>query len=259
MPGSLKSSKPDSLKPKSLNPKSLEPKFWSSDDVIKWNRVLERFTVEEVLGWGIETFGSGLVTATGFGPSGIVLMHHLAKIATDPTVFYLETDLLFEETYALRDSLVERLGIEIRAVHSGVSLWRQDQQHGPDLWARNPDQCCFIRKMLPLRRFLADKSAWVTALRRDQSSTRSRIGAIEWDSGNGLVKINPLANWTNEEIWRYIRLHDLPYNSLHDQDYPSLGCMPCTKPAAEGAEARSGRWDGFAKTECGIHRRRQVI
>ena len=227
--------------------------------MIKQNRVLENQTAEEVVRWGLETFGNELVTATGFGPSGIVLMHHLSKIATDPTVFYLETDLLFEETYALRDRLVDRLGIKILPVHSGISLWRQDQQHGPDLWDHSPDQCCFIRKMLPLRRFLADRGAWVTALRRDQSSTRLEIGTVEWDSGNGLVKINPLAGWMSEEIWQYIHLHDLPYNSLHDQGYPSLGCMPCTKPVADGAGARSGRWAGFAKTECGIHRRRQVI
>jgi len=242
--------------------KSLTPKPWSPEAVIKRNRVLENLTTDEVLRWAHGTFGSNLVTATGFGPSGIVLMHHLSEIVADTAIFYLETDLLFKETYALRDALVERLGISIQSVHSGVSLWRQDQQQGPDLWARNPDQCCFIRKMLPLRRFLADKSAWVTALRRDQSSTRSEIRVLEWDSGNALVKINPLASWTKEEIWQYIRRHDLPYNSLHDHGYPSLGCMPCTRPAAEGvdgAEARSGRWAGFAKTECGIHRRRQVV
>ena len=247
------------LIPESSKQKSMEPEIWSPDAVTKQNRDLENLTTEEVLRWGHERFGSRLVTATGFGPSGIVLMHHLSRIVAAPTIFYLETDLLFKETYTLRDALVERLGIEIRPVHSGVSLWRQDQQQGPDLWARNPDQCCFIRKMLPLRRFLADKSAWVTALRRDQSQTRSQIGVMEWDSGNSLVKINPLAGWTEEEIWGYIRLHDLPYNSLHDHGYPSLGCMPCTKPEAGGAEARSGRWAGFAKTECGIHRRRQVI
>ncbi len=250
--------RPD-LKAVSRRQDAHNPNSWNPKAVMEQNRALENHTAAEVIRWGFETFGTELVTATGFGPSGIVVMHLLSKIVAEPTVFYLETDLLFEETYTLRDTLVDRLGLKVMPVHSGVSLWRQAQQHGPDLWARNPDYCCFIRKMLPLRGFLADKSAWITALRRDQSSTRSDIEVVEWDSENGLVKINPLAGWTSEEIWQYIHLYDLPYNSLHDQGYPSLGCRPCTQPALDGAGARSGRWTGFAKTECGIHRRLQVI
>ena len=243
----------------SIQPKSLQLNSWNPETVREQNDAQEGNTTDEIIRWSVETFGTELVTATGFGPSGIVLMHHLSCLADKPTVFYLDTNLLFAETYQLRDALIDRLGIEILPVESGISLWRQDQQHGPELWARSPDQCCFIRKMMPLRRFLADKRAWATALRRDQSPERKNTGIVEWDTGNGLVKISPLAKWTEDEIWDYIRLHDLPYNSLHDHGYPSLGCMPCTKPVEKGADSRSGRWAGFTKSECGIHRQRQVI
>lgn len=225
----------------------------------KENLRLEGLTVPEVIRWAFSTFGGEVVTATGFGPSGIVLMDHISKTVDDATVFYLETDLLFEETYELRERLVDRLGISVKPIHSGVSLWRQEQQHGPDLWSLNPDHCCFIRKMLPLRRFLADKPAWMTGIRRDQSAARAGTQILEWDLGNGLVKINPLAAWTSSEVWQYIRHHELPYNELHDRGFPSIGCMPCTQTAAEGSDSRSGRWAGFSKNECGIHLQRRVV
>ncbi|HMB89222.1 MAG TPA: phosphoadenylyl-sulfate reductase, partial [Rhodothermales bacterium] len=117
----------------------------------------------------------------------------------------------------------------------------------------DPDHCCALRKTLPLRRFLADKRAWITGLRRDQSPARAATGFAEWDATNGLVKLNPLAAWTEDLVWQYIHFHDLPYNRLHDKGYPSLGCMPCTRAVRPGEDPRAGRWPGFAKTECGIH------
>lgn len=226
---------------------------WTPETLRQQHNVFETASPRDLLNWGLDTFGSGLVMATGFGLSGIVLAHHLSGLAPETVVFYLETDLLFPETYALRDRLAARLGLSFVPVHSGVSLERQNQDHGPDLWARSPDQCCFIRKVLPLRRFLADKAAWVTGVRRDQSPSRARTEIVEWDEANSLVKINPLAHWTKKEVWRYIHQHDLPYNLLLDEGYTSIGCMPCTRPIAPGEEARAGRWPGFAKTECGIH------
>ncbi len=226
---------------------------WTYDTLTEQTDTFETASPQDILAWSLDTFGSGLVMATGFGLSGIVLAHHLAQISPETTVFYLETDLLFSETYALRDHLAERLGLSFQPVHSGVSLERQRQEHGPDLWTHSPDQCCFIRKVLPLRRFLADKTAWITGLRRDQSAARANIRIVEWDEANGLVKINPLAFWTKKEVWRYIQQHDLPYNPLLDDGYTSIGCMPCTRPVAPGEDLRAGRWAGFAKTECGIH------
>jgi phosphoadenosine phosphosulfate reductase len=226
---------------------------WTPETLRQQSEALEPASSREILGWGLETFGSDLVMATGFGLSGIVLAHQLAAIAPEATVFYLETDLLFPETAALRDRLAERLGLTFTPVHSGVTLERQYAEHGPDLWARNPDQCCFIRKVLPLRRFLADKGAWVSGLRRDQSPARAHTEVVAWDTTNGLVKVNPLATWTQAAVWRYIHRHALPYNPLLDEGYASVGCMPCTRPVAPGEDARAGRWSGFAKTECGIH------
>ena len=226
---------------------------WAPEALTQRSDAFETASPRDILQWGLETFGTGLVMATGFGPSGIVLAHHLAGLDTKATFFYLETDLLFPETLALRDQLAKRLGIAFTPIRAGLSIEHQAETHGPDLWERNPDQCCLIRKVLPLRRFLADKSAWVTGLRRDQSPSRVHTKIVEWDQANGLVKLNPLAAWTQHAVWQYIHQHDLPYNPLHDAGYPSIGCMPCTRPVAPGEDTRTGRWAGFSKTECGIH------
>lgn len=213
----------------------------------------EGATPEAILRWGIETFAPDLALATGFGPEGVVLMHLVSQIAPETTIFYLDTDLLFEETYALRDELEARLGIRFTRVHSGLALEAQAAAYGPELWARDPNRCCQLRKVAPLRRFLATQRAWITAIRRDQTAQRANAGLVEWDGANRLVKLNPLAAWTSKQVWTHIVQHQLPYNRLHDEGYPSIGCWPCTRAVAPGADPRSGRWAGFAKTECGIH------
>ena len=226
---------------------------WTPETFQELNERFEHSSPREILKWGFETFGDDLVMATGFGPSGVVLSHLLSNLRPETTIFYLETDLLFLETYALRNELSERLGLSFTMVRSNVSLEQQTKEHGPRLWANEPNTCCFIRKVLPLRRFLADKKAWITGVRRDQSASRADTDIVGWDETNGLVKLNPLATWTNDEIWQYIHLHELPYNRLHDMGYPSVGCMPCTRPIAPDEDVRAGRWTGFNKTECGIH------
>lgn len=180
-------------------------------------------------------------------------MHMVSEIAPETTIFYLDTDLLFPETYALRDELAERLGLRFTRVHSGLSVEAQAEEHGAALWSRNPDLCCQLRKVAPLRLFLATRQAWITAIRRDQTTARAGAGLVEWDRANGLVKLNPLAAWTSGRVWDYVLKHRLPYNPLHDQGYPSIGCWPCTRAVAAGDDPRSGRWAGKEKTECGIH------
>jgi phosphoadenosine phosphosulfate reductase len=214
---------------------------------------LEHASPREILKWSYDTFGSRVAMATGFGSSGIVLTHFLSELRPGVEVFYLDTDLLFPETYALRDRLAEKLDVRFVRVQSELSLEAQAEVHGPALWKRNPNQCCFLRKVLPLRSFLKDKEAWITGIRRDQSATRSRASVVDWDPANHCVKINPLAFWTSEDVWSYIRLHHLPYNELHDRGYPSIGCMPCTRAVAVGEDERAGRWAGTGKVECGIH------
>jgi phosphoadenosine phosphosulfate reductase len=207
----------------------------------------------EVIAWAAHTYEDGLVMATGFGPEGIVILHVLSQVAPETTVFYLDTDLFFPETYQLRDDLQRRLRMTFTRVATALSVREQGELHGPDLWAHDPNQCCRLRKVLPLREFLMDKQAWITGIRREQTGHRAEAKPIEWDAGNGLVKVNPLINWSADQVWTYIHLFDLPYNVLHTRGYPSIGCAPCTRPVSEGADPRSGRWVGFKKVECGIH------
>jgi len=216
-------------------------------------RQLEPQGPEAALRWAIAVFGEQLAVATGFGPSGIVILHLVSQIDPGVKAFYLETDLLFGETHALRDRLQERLGLTIEAVHSSLDLEEQAARHGESLWKRDPNLCCYLRKVEPLRRFLDDKQAWVTGIRRDQSPSRAATQVVEWDAGNGLIKVNPLAAWTSEQVWEHIHAHDLPFNPLHRLGFPSVGCWPCTRSVLPGEDLRAGRWDGFAKTECGLH------
>ncbi|MBK8987445.1 MAG: phosphoadenylyl-sulfate reductase [Chloroflexi bacterium] len=206
-----------------------------------------------LLQWAYTTYGSSLVVATSFGLSGMVILHTVAQMQPRPPVFYLQTDLFFPETLTLRDELATRFALEFIEVHSGLSLAAQEQQYGPELWRRDPDLCCHLRKVRALRHFLEDKRAWVTGLRRDQSPTRAQTDLLAWDNTHHLLKLNPLALWTREQVWDYIHKHDMPYNLLHDQSYPSIGCWPCTKPTEMAVNERMGRWSDFGKTECGIH------
>jgi phosphoadenosine phosphosulfate reductase len=208
---------------------------------------------EAVLQWGFENFGPQIVLATGFGPEGIVLMHLVSRMRPQTVVFYLDTDLLFSNTYELRDELEKKLGINFVRVHSGLSLDKQADRHGDALWDKDPDTCCLMRKVIPQREFLKNYQAWITGIRRDQTAFRANTGLMEWDFANKMVKLNPLAAWTSEQSWDYIRKNDLPYNMLHDFGYPSIGCWTCTKAVNEGDDPRSGRWADKIKTECGIH------
>ncbi len=226
---------------------------WTDAIIKPFSDQLEGRLPYEVLRWGISTFWPDIALATGFGPEGVVLMHLLSQIKPDTTIFYVDTALLFPQTYALRDELAARLGIQFIAVRMDLSLDAQGAAYGPELWRHDPDLCCHLRKVIPLRRFLATQHAWISGIRRDQTSNRARAGIVEWDRVNRVVKLNPLATWTSDQVWRYIHAHNLPFNSLHSTGYPSIGCWPCTKPVAPGDDPRSGRWIGFDKTECGIH------
>ncbi len=223
------------------------------DDLNRIAQQLEREGPEATLRWAISTFGKALTVATGFGPSGIVILHLTAQIDPRTEFFYLETDLHFGETRRLRQQLQDRLGITIRAVHSGLSLDEQAARYGESLWRKDPDLCCALRKVEPLRRYLADKRAWVTGIRRDHARTRANTQVVAWDYVNGLVKVNPLAAWSEAQVWAYIQEHRLPFNSLHPLGFPSVGCWPCTRSVLPGEDRRAGRWDGFAKSECGLH------
>jgi phosphoadenosine phosphosulfate reductase len=213
----------------------------------------ESGTPQEVLRWGIETFRDGITLACSFGAEDVVLVDMIAGIDRSVPVFFLDTEYLFPETFEVRDRIIERYGIRPVAVKPLLTIDEQAAVHGPNLFVRHPDQCCKIRKVEPLRRHLGGFQAWVTGIRRDQAPTRANAGLVEWDKLFNLVKLNPLARWKWEDVWAYIHANDVPYNVLHDRNYPSIGCYPCTREVKPGEDPRAGRWANFQKKECGLH------
>lgn len=225
----------------------------SKDQIDSVQAMAEDWTPERTLGWTFEIFGNSVAISSAFGAEGMVLIEMASRIRKDFRLFTIDTDFLFPETYALMDQIEEKYGIEIEKVHSILSPEEQERSHGAALWSRDPDLCCNLRKVEPLRRKLKGLSAWITSIRRDQTSVRSHARRIEWDGKFALMKINPIVDWTSKQVWRYIHDHDVPYNALHDRDYPSIGCTHCTRAVGPGEDARAGRWPGFTKTECGLH------
>ena len=198
-------------------------------------------------------YGPEVTLASSFGAEDVVLVDMACQVTAAPEVFCLDTGLLFPETYALIERIVARYPIRYRAVQPRLSVAEQASEFGPELWARDPAACCGLRKVEPLLRALDSKRAWITGIRRDQSPTRKNAQLMEWDDAHDLVKVNPLAYWSHEMVWEYIKRHGLDYNPLHDHHFPSIGCVPCTRAVEPGEPLRSGRWAGFEKTECGLH------
>jgi phosphoadenosine phosphosulfate reductase len=213
---------------------------------------VEQMTAQEAIAWAIERFHPALRFATSFQKTSSVTIDIAHAIEPDASFFYLDTDLLFDETYATRDALAERYGIEFQRF-SGLSLAEQEAEHGPALWSRHPDACCGIRKVEPMQEALSGADCWVSGIRRADSTTRAGAAKFGWDKRFGLWKLNPLADWTEGQIWAHIRDNRVPYNPLHDQGYPSIGCTHCTLRPGEGADDRAGRWAGTDKSECGIN------
>ncbi len=217
----------------------------------------DRFETEHpgrILEWVSEMFPVGSIAmATGFGAEGVALIDMTVSIDKGIPVFYLDTDVLFPETYKLRGELEKKYGIRIIRYATNITLAQQVELHGEKLWERNPDLCCNIRKVEPLREALRNYSGWITAIRREQSPFRANAGVVEWDKKFDLLKINPLAAWTKKDVWKYIAEHDVPYNPLYDKRYTSIGCVHCTTPVGAGEDERAGRWRGFRKNECGLH------
>ena len=231
-----------------------QTKVYTALELAEVSRELEEQTPQDALRWAVQEFFPELTLACSFGgPSGMVLVDMISRIESRVEVFYLDTDFLFPETYATRDRVVERYGVQPVAYQSLLTPEEQARRHGDQLWLSNPDLCCQLRKVEPNRRALAGKRAWVSGLRRDQAASRRETPVVQWDAKFGLVKVNPLVRWTEGDIWAYIVKHDVPYNPLHDRSYPSLGCTYCTKAVQPGDDLRSGRWEGSDKVECGLH------
>lgn len=220
--------------------------------------VVEAWQAEEVLTWAFDQFSPHFAIASAFGAEGIVLIDLASKIRRDFRVFTLDTGFLFPETYKLLEQVEQRYGIQVERVRSLLTPEIQETTQGPALWKSNPDLCCHIRKVEPLEHKLAELQGWASAIRRDQTRARSAAQKVEWDEKFGIVKVNPLADWTSDEVWTYILKHRLNYNPLHDRGYPSIGCTHCTRAVRPGEDPRAGRWAGMEKTECGLHQRREM-
>lgn len=212
----------------------------------------------DITAWAVERFGlHRLAITTGFGMEGCALIDMVARTGHPLRITYLDTHFLFPETLRLRDRLVRRYPT-LTFVNAGTDVTPEQQaaSHGPELWARNPDACCAIRKVDPMALVMAEHDVWITAIRRGQSETRAGIRVVEWDWHFDVLKISPMATWSRTDVWTYIRENNVPYNELHDRGYPSIGCTHCTVPVA-GAQAttysRAGRWAGKTKVECGLH------
>ena len=213
---------------------------------------VEPLSAAEAIAWAIERFHPGLRFASSFQKTSSVIIDITHSIEPSASFFYLDTDLLFAETYATRDALAERYGIEFSRF-SGKSLEMQEKEHGASLWRRHPDACCGIRKVEPMQAALSEADCWVSGIRRVDSASRAGAAKFGWDKRFGMWKLNPLADWTDEQIWNHLRENQVPYNPLHDQGYPSIGCTHCTiRPGAE-SDMRAGRWAGLDKSECGIN------
>jgi phosphoadenosine phosphosulfate reductase len=192
--------------------------------------------------------------ATAFGPEGSVILSMIAKVAPETYVFNLDTGYQFIETLDLRDRILRKYGLAVDMLQPELSVPEYEAKHGGPLYKTDPNQCCFDRKVKVLREAVRGKHAWMSGIRRDQTADRARSAIVEWDKKFNLVKISPLANWTKKHVWNRILDEEIPYNPLHDQGFPSIGCWPCTRAVHDGeGDDRAGRWSGTAKKECGLH------
>ncbi len=233
-------------------PRAAAPRLTDAEIVDAAAR-LEGAAPADVLRWAADRFAPRLGFATGFGVEGCVIIEIIGRLQLPIEIFTLDTGLLFPETYALWRTLEQRYGVTIRGVTPAQTVEQQAAAHGPALWERDSDACCALRKVTPLAAEAARLDAWVSAIRRDQTRARADARVVERDGRFDLVKINPLVGWSNADVWRHVLAAEIPYNPLHDQGYPSIGCAPCTGPVAAGEDPRAGRWRGQAKTECGLH------
>lgn len=213
---------------------------------------VEALDAEDAIAWAVDRFGSDLRFALSFQKTSSVIVDITPRLAPQARLFYVDTGLLFPETYATRDALAERYRVEFERF-ADLSAAEQEERHAANLLRPGEGFCCADRKVELMRIALADVSSWVSGIRRADSETRATAEKFGWDDRFGLWKLNPLADWDDRRVWNYIKDHHVPYNPLHDQGYPSIGCMPCTTAAPDGEDARAGRWAGTDRTECGIN------
>jgi phosphoadenosine phosphosulfate reductase len=216
------------------------------------DELIEALPAEDVIRWAYEEWGGKLCLTCSWQKQSSVLVHMVSELDLDIDVIELDTHLFFKESYETRERIVQRYGLRL-IVPEIVTIAEQHRGEGPNLWERDPDRCCHLRKVEPLIRVLKPYDAWVSGVRRDQSPSRAHARKVERSERYGVWKIQPLADWSEKDVWAYIMDNDIPYNPLHDVGYRSIGCIPCTRPTRLDEEERAGRWAGSDKLECGLH------
>lgn len=214
---------------------------------------LETATPEEIIAWANERFAPGLAMGTAFGPEGCLILSIISQVAPETYIFNLDTGYQFQQTLDLKDRIAEKYHLSIDMLQPELSVPEYEALHKGPLYKENTEQCCGDRKVKVLERAAVGRTAWMSGIRRDQSPVRAKQPIVAWDRKFGLVKISPLATATKKSVWTRILAEGVPYNPLHDQGYPSVGCWPCTQKADGEGDERAGRWAGKKKTECGLH------
>lgn len=208
----------------------------------------------EVISWAYETYGDSIIYSCSFGAEGMILIDLIYSVKKDAEIVFLDTDLHFQETYDLIDRVKARYPeLNIKLKKPDLTLEEQSAEYQPALWKSDPNMCCYIRKIKPLEEVLSGAVAWVSGLRRAQGPSRANTNFINKDERFQSVKVCPLIHWTWDDVWDYIKKYDLHYNELHDFNYPSIGCIPCTSAVSGSGDSRAGRWTNSTKTECGLH------
>ncbi|SDJ84927.1 phosphoadenylyl-sulfate reductase [Sediminibacillus albus] len=228
-------------------------KNWDNQRQQELNEKLTDFM--DVIKWAFKEYGENILYACSFGAEGMVLIDLITKVQPNAKVVFLDTDLHFKETYSLIEKVKQKYPkLQVKMVKPSLTLEQQTDQFGSKLWEYNPDLCCQMRKIEPLQQELDNVEAWISGLRREQSPSRKKTEYVNKDERFKRVKICPLIHWKWEDVWSYIKLNNLPYNELHDKNYPSIGCEKCTLPVKAETGSRSGRWANFDKKECGLHK-----
>jgi phosphoadenosine phosphosulfate reductase len=212
---------------------------------------LDRAPAEQIVEWAVDTFGERFCVTSSFADA--VLAHVVSRVAPGVEVIFLDTGLHFPETLRVRETVQRSLPVVVKSIKPRLTVGQQDGEFGPRLFEREPDECCAMRKVEPLRRALADYDAWAAGLRRDEGPSRANTPVVGFEASKGKVKVAPLAYWTEADVQAYVEKYDVPVNALIERGYASVGCWPCTRRTAPGEDPRAGRWPMFDKTECGIH------
>ena len=225
--------------------------YYDEHKILDLRKEFETLSVQQILTRSIEEFGENLMMTTSFGYGGMVLLHFIRDISSELPIYFINTRYLFKETLQFAEKIKNEWNLNINTLETKYSEEDLEELLGPDAYKNNVDECCYYRKVKPLLEVIRPETVWISSVRKDQAQLKSRRHVVAID-GRGNVKINPLCNWTKNQVWAYIKENDIPYNPLYDQNYPSIGCKPCTDQVFSGEE-RDGRWKGKNKIECGLH------